>query len=764
MSLHYTQKITYLIEEIANSNFDFKEFTDTFKSNLLESDIFPKISKLKLQLEITCPDYEIFHDLYQEGKIKSHEVEATTDKVKDSIKYAISNLMYKLHYTIDRYWMFRDAIKIQRLEYLVQNPHTRGSDRQDVISMEFNLRILEIRDVISILKLWSLDEFAFAKELKINVFVQKKGINEFDDFKEYTLNKKEFGEISEFLSVDDIEYLVHPTFYEILKTYMFPDNFLGNAEITLDVAKPDKSPQKRRTVTVRDTKMKFHQLITKNTPYESYKEVIQENDIVGIYCSVRSTNNDLLYLLIDIDISTLLSNIFSPQIIWELTLNIAKEINRVAQSLGLPPFKMIYSGSRGIHLLYAMDYDAISDIERQVNLPVLADNTLLPGLTSLKKEKISSLNDKFKFAKTLMQSILLHTVYKGNIQIPFDIRRKLKITQPYQLFRLAIETKNCLSILLDCSSVSKGVFRLFSPHPRSKLISIPISDVEENSFCEKYESYKSLVEDAKIGNVIEMFDKNEAKLFFQRPHTITRDHIKNLLHPEMLFPSFAVLLRFGTTYAMNRSLNSFNFWFRFYELKGFYNYVYNRILNNGTPDNAKLRHEVEAITIKMDIDQKDKILDLLECYFRVPEFSVPLFLNCLNILYYHEFFFRLKSNSFIQENKENLVELFKNKYEFGNFLRQTEHTFTIVVNLLIDIILSKDNTNHSQEQETAIEIFENEASVLLDLAQYSLGETRDTTDPVDQGDQLIDIIHFVSKLYSTSVKFLNQYIQHDERE
>jgi hypothetical protein len=455
---------------------------------------------------------------------------------------------------------------------------------------------------------------------------------------------------------------------------------------------------------------------------------------------------------------------FSPQIIWELTLNIAKEINRVAQSLGLPPFKMIYSGSRGIHLLYAMDYDAISDIENHVNLPELSDNTLLPGLTSLKKEAISSLKDKFKFAKTLLQSLLLHTVYKGNIQIPYEVRKKLKITHPYQLFRLAVETKNCLSVLLDCSSVSKGVFRLFSPHPRSKRISIPISNLEENTFCKKYESYKTLIKDAKIGNVIELFEKNEAKLFFQRPHTITRDHIKNLLRPEVLYPSFAILLRFGTTYAMNRSPGSFSFWFRFYELKGFYNYVHNKVLNDGAFNDAKLRHEIEAMATKMDIEQKDKISDLLECYFRVPEFSVPLLLNCLNVLYYHEFFFRLKSNSFIQENKDNLVELFENKYEFGNFLRQTEHTFTIAVNLLIDIILSKDNANFSQEQETAIEIFENEASILLDLARHSLDETRDTTNPVDREDQLIESIHFVSILYSTSVKFLNHYIHHDERE
>jgi hypothetical protein len=288
--------------------------------------------------------------------------------------------------------------------------------------------------------------------------------------------------------------------------------------------------------------------------------------------------------------------------------------------------------------------------------------------------------------------------------------------------------------------------------------------VEENAFCEKYESYNTLVEDAKIGNVIDLFDKDEAKLFFQRPHTITRDHIKNLLRPEMLYPSFAILLRFGTTYAMNRSPGSFSFWFRFYELKGFYNYVYNRILNGNDIEDATLRHEIEAMATKMDIDQKVKISDLLECYFRVPEFSVPLLLNCLNILYYHEFFFRLKSNSFIQENKKNLVELFENKYEFGNFLRQTEHTFTIAVNLLIDCILSKDNTKLSEEQRNSIKIFESEASTLLDLARHSLDETRDKTNPIDKEDQLIDTTHFVSKLYSTSIKFLNQFFQNDGSE
>ncbi|MFX1478631.1 MAG: hypothetical protein ACFFCI_10935 [Promethearchaeota archaeon] len=767
MSLYYTNRIGYLMEDISESNFDFKEFIDLFIDALAEGKIplYKKSKVISIQLEIQCPDFEVINNLYELGKIKSHETEAAIDKAKDMVKYAISNLMYKLNYTIDRYSLFKNNVKIQRLEYLVRNTGAHDSDRIDIISMEFNTKFLELRDIVAFVKMWALQEFTFAEQVIGRVYIQNQDEKKNGEpLIKHHLERRNFQELHDHLSTEDNEYLQHPAFYKILKAYMFPEKFQGSAEITLDIAKEDNVPQKRRTVSIKGSKMRFHELISKTTPYESYKEVIQENDIVGIYLSVRGTNNNILYLLIDIDVTTLLSSMFSAQVIWELTVNIATEINNVAIQLGLPPFKMMFSGARGIHLVYAMDYDAITDIEHHVNLPELSQNTLLPGITSLKKEKISSLNDKFKFIKTLLQSLLLYTVYKGKIQIPFEIKNKLKMVHPYQLFRLAVDSKNCLATLLDCSSVSKGVFRLFSPHPMSKLVSIPISDLEKNGICNEYLDYRVLTEEAKIERVIERFSNEELDLFLQMPHCITREHIQILLRPDKLYPSFAIILRFGTTYAIKRSPYSFQFWHRFYETRGFYGYLQTAILNDKEEDPKAIMVSLRKMAIQLNISNRSEVVDLLQQYFYYKTISIPVLLNYLTTLYYFDFFFSIKTTSYIQENQDNLVELFKNKWEFSNFLNQTEHMFSIAVHIVIKCAILNDYRDLPHPQRKCLETLERETSVLLQLAHHSLDETRNSTHSDEKEERLITTIYYISKMYFTSVKFLQAFTTHEGRE
>ena len=764
MSLYYTSKIEYLLEDIADSTFDFKEGIDRFQQ-IVGKELYTRIQKIKVQLEIKSPDFDRIHTLYEEGVIKSHETEATIDKIKDMIKHAVSNLMYKLHFTIDKYLAFRDTVKIQRLEYLVKNSYAHDSNRMDVVSMEFNLRVLEVKDIIAFIKLWALTEFTFAQQITFRVFTQHKGTEDYEELLDYELMRKPYEDLSDFLYIEDKEYLKHPQYFEILKTYMFPSQFRGNAEITLDVAKPEKAPAKRRTVALEDTKMKFHQLLSENTPHDKYKAIIEENDIAGMYLSVRSTNNELLYLLVDIDIPSLLSSMFSRQMIWEFTVHIAEEINRIVKQLGLPSFKLIFSGSRGIHLVWAMDYDTITDIEHHVNLPELADTTLLPGITTLKKEKISSLNDKFKFAKSLVQALLLYTVYKGTIKIPPEIRRKLKVIRPHQLFRLAVDTKDLGAVLLDTSSVSKGVFRLFSPHPVSRLVSIPLSEGEENTLCETYRIYKNVVNDAKIEKVLDRFDAKETQLFLQTPHIITRNHIQSLLRPDKLYPCFATLLRFGTTYCMRRTPHSFLFWHRFYELRSVYNYINSKVLNNTVLDNNDLFIELSTLVKELQVQNQDHIRDLLRLHLLQNTISFPVFSNSLSMLYYDEFFFNMKSPVFIQENEQQLIELFKNKWEFSNFLNQTEHMYSIAVHIIIDSI-SKQNTRDalSSSQKHSLQMLEAETSTLLDITRHSMGELRWDIDTMEREEKLIHAIYFVSAMYFTVVRFLKEFKDSDGSE
>ncbi|KKL76414.1 hypothetical protein LCGC14_2045140, partial [marine sediment metagenome] len=482
------------MEEMKLENFDFASKLDELRTILQDtksSFSWTKLQELKVKFTITTPDFKILEQFYETNRIKSHELAAITDRVKESVKNAVVILVNTMNYTIDKYIPFQNSITITRYEEFITQKE-EGSKRVDEVIFIFNTQKLTMKQCFAFLKWWHLDEFAFSEHIKLEISGTYRGRVRKKTLISSLIEKQPLSAISDYLSSDDItsatQLLSHKHYFNVLKKYMFPKEFESNAEITLDIAKEGIVPQKRRTVSVDGSKMKFHQLVTETTPLTQYQKIIQQNQIVGIYCSVKSTNNSLLYLLIDIDVPALLYSMFPAQTVWRLTLNIAKSISQTASSLGFPSFKITYSGAKGLHLLLKVkNSGVIMDIEQQVNLPELYNYTLLPGLTTLKKEKLSSLNDKFKFTKSLLQSLLLFTVYRGNIEIPEEIKRGLQIIHPYQLFRISPDAQNRLKILLDCSSMSKGVFRLFSPHPANKLVSIPLST---DKLSEKYKKCK----------------------------------------------------------------------------------------------------------------------------------------------------------------------------------------------------------------------------------------------------------------------------------
>ncbi len=154
-------------------------------------------------------------------------------------------------------------------------------------------------------------------------------------------------------------------------------------------------------------------------------------------------------------------------------------------------------------------------------------NVFSEGSSTLKKDDKSTLRDKFKFSKSLLQSLLLYTIYKGKIEIPLSIKKKLRIYHPYQLFKISVfDERNLMSILLDTSSMGRGVFRIFSPHPSTKRVSIPIYDMEAKKFPDPYLDYETVVEESKMENVIDKFNNHDTKLFLQKPNSITREHIR----------------------------------------------------------------------------------------------------------------------------------------------------------------------------------------------------------------------------------------------
>jgi hypothetical protein len=542
---------------------------------------------------------------------------------------------------------------------------------------------------------------------------------------------------------------------------MFPEGFHSKAEITLDLAQEDILPKKRRTVSYQGKKARFHDMLSKYTPYEKYKEIVKENNIAGVYCSVRSTNDEILYLLIDIDVPSMFLTMFPRQVVWQLILNVINALKKTVAQFGLPPFKVSFSGNKGVHLLWAVSPNAILDYERHVNLPELSEGDI-PGINVLKKEKVSTINDGFKFTKTLLQSILLYTVYQGYISIPKEIIKKLRVFFPYQIFRLSKDSKNIFSILLDCSSQSKGVFRLFSPHPASNRVSIPISDLEQNEVLEKYHSFHTVLEDAKIKNVLERLDNNDIELFLQYPNYITRDHIRKLLRPDKLYPAFEILLRFGVMYAIERSGPSFSFWHRFYELKNFYSYCerfvfsYDNMGEEGIEQFEEEMGYIETMGKNLQIKQIVYICPLLRLALVENKIPFPVVKEILKTLYYTEFFFELKSNIFLRKNQESLISLFSNELQFSNFLNQTTHLFNIAADTIIRLILG-NTTQYSDHQIQTIQHFNNNTLTLLELARSYLGDLCQNLSSPDKEEKLLYTIYFVSNLYFATRDFLKEF-------
>lgn len=750
-------------------SFDYQETKKELKTKLNEGKIplWGRLSRLTMKVEIISPDHDAILRYYGEGKIKSHEFDATVEKITDMVKSAIAIITGKIAFTINYYEVLRNAISIQHTEQFTQE-NEKHTQRVDTILMHFSAPLLEIQDVIAFINLWNNEVLCFAKQVSVGFLIQEKNSLKQKELITFELEKKPIIDFQNFLTVEDSEYLQHPCYQKILNTYMFPEQFQSKAEITLDLAQEEVLPKKRRTVSLRGKKGKFHDILTKNTPYEKYQEIIKENNIAGIYCSVRSTSDEILYLLIDIDIPPMFFTMFSRQTVWQMVLNIIEALRKTVAHFGLPPFKVSFSGTKGAHILWAVSPNAILDYERHVNLPELSGGDI-PGLGVLKKEKISTINDGFKFTKTLLQSLLLYTVYRSHISIPKEIIKKLKVFYPYQLFRLSPDSKNLLSILLDCSSQSKGVFRLFSPHPGSRAVSIPISDLSENKIIERYHSYANLVEDAKIEKVLERFDNDDIDLFLQYPNVITRENIQKLLRPDNLYPSFEILLRFGVMYAIERSPPSYGFWHRFYELKSFYKYcerfayAYKHLNSEGIELFEEEMAYIEAMGTSLQIKQIDSVVSLLRLALTTDKISFPILKQLLTNLYYTEFFFDLKSNIFLRNNQENLLTLFSNEMQFSNFLNQTTHLFNIAVDSIIHIIL-KESTQYSVDQLQTVQQFNDRTLALMELARSYLGDLRQNMDLCDKEEKLLYTVYFVSKLYFTTRDFLREFHNIGEEE
>jgi len=78
------------------------------------------------------------------------------------------------------------------------------------------------------------------------------------------------------------------------------------------------------------------------------------------------------------------------------------------------------------------------------------------------------------------------------------------------------------------------------------------------------------------------------------------------------------------------------------------------------------------------------------------------------------------------------------------------------VNVVITLLIS-ESKDLPENQKLALNQFNNESMALLDLTRSYLTDLLSDPEPVDKEQQLIDTLYFLSKLYFTSISFLNKY-------
>ena len=126
---------------------------------------------------------------------------------------------------------------------------------------------------------------------------------------------------------------------------------------------------------------------------------------------------------------------------------------------------MIFSGSRGVHLLYKIAPNTITFEYGYMNFWELY---ILPGQKSLVKNQKTLIRSRYTFARILIESIILYTIENLSIEkIPQIIRENLGILRVMDLFKLSPFDQNQVGILIDSSSNNGSVHRIFSIHPRS---------------------------------------------------------------------------------------------------------------------------------------------------------------------------------------------------------------------------------------------------------------------------------------------------------
>jgi len=679
--------------------FDFTPIKEMIKKVMKEDKGVPFGLTVIITAKAPTIDSDLIQRFYEEGKLKSYQKKEIIVKIKELIKNAFNN---NLEGSLNRFSRIKHCTKVK----------IKNDFYEFKISVHIqNISRFSSKSLFAIISHFNVDMLGYCDEVEATVSTKSTIGSPLKIIFSDNLEKESVVKLRKFVSLDDKETILElfrcPEVKDILFHHFFPhglENDRMRTEITIDTLREDTIAQKRRKVLLPSGEyVNFHDAITPYLSHEEFVEIIDINDILGFYPCVRTTKtHEIVTAMIDIDVSRFLRTTFPPSLVWKLVINLTEEIiSNLTDFLRLPPPLVIFSGSKGVHLTYRLAPDCVNADFKYVDYSELY---LLPSQKSLAKDTRSLIHNKFSFIKSLMQAVLLYTAQNLSREIiPKEIREALGIVNIMDFFTLSVFSRNKIGVLLDTSSNNSSVHRVFSIHPTTGLLSIPILDPKTKKISLELKKFSNLKEAANPETITKNLKEGNKGLYYQFPPEIDKNHIKYLLRPDTLLPFLSVIVRFSDRWATERSPWSMKFWIEMYQLNNFYDYLISKMVSIEKSDKTigTSYQEIAKLIDNSNIKTKEHVKEVVNDYFfrSIGFKTLKTRLDAFHDLDFHASF---KFTEITSISPERINELYSNIRERNSFFRKFLSYFNITIVLLSHFSKNSSKITTDTKQSLAL--------------------------------------------------------------
>ena len=276
--------------------------------------------------------------------------------------------------------------------------------------------------------------------------------------------------------------------------------------------------------------------------------LVKERNMGAFYPSIERQDGLVAHLVADLDAGGQFTGLLGPQRAWEACCGLSDVIARGGVALGLPVPARLYSGSRGIHVVWYIDPMAFHlneageiacDGYREAVLAVERKASLLESLRPLVRKPGYA-------SKAFLQAVVVHSLH-GLAHVPGALldqvgRERLRIESDH----LAVTLDRKADVAADvkiCVDCQPTVHRWLSPHHKSGLVARSIVD-ERGELRAEFRGLARLQYESEVQQVVDGAGTQPGR-YAPAPGFVPAGAVEAACAPGVLGATIAMLLALG---------------------------------------------------------------------------------------------------------------------------------------------------------------------------------------------------------------------------